>query len=38
MATVAIITGGTIANALAFSGSNFLFSTMSKKSIEKERK
>ena len=38
MATVAIIIGGAIANALAFSGSNFLFSTMSKKSIEKERK
>ena len=33
MATVAIIIGGAIANALAFSGSKFLFSTMSKKSI-----
>ena len=38
MATVAIIMGGAIANALAFSESNFLFSTMSKKSIEKEQK
>ena len=36
MATVAIVIGGAIANALAFSRSNFLFST--KKSIEKERK
>ena len=36
MATIAIITGGAIPNALAFSGSNFLFNTMSKKSIEKE--
>ena len=39
MATVAIIIGGVLAiNALAFSGSNFLFSTLSKKSIDKERK
>ena len=38
MATVAIIIGGAIANALAFSGSNFLFSGLSKKSIDKERK
>ena len=38
MATIAIIIGGALANALAFSGSNFLFSTMSKKSIEKEQK
>ena len=38
MAAVTIITGGAIANALAFSESNFLFSTMSIKSIEKERK
>ena len=37
MATVAIIIGGALANALAFSGSNFLFSTLSKKSIDKER-
>ena len=40
MATVAIIIGGTLPNALAFSGNNFLFSTLSiaKKSIDKERK
>ena len=36
MASIAIIIGGTIANALAFSGSNILFSSLSKKSIEKE--
>ena len=33
---VAIIIGGAIADALAFSGSNYMFSKMSKKSIEKE--
>ena len=37
MATIAIIIGGAIANVLAFSGSNFLLSTTSKKSIEKEK-
>ena len=36
MATIAIIIGGAITNALVFSESNFLFSTMSKKSIKKE--
>lgn len=30
--------GGALANALAFSGSSFLFSKMSKDSIDKERK
>ena len=38
MATIAIIIGGALANALAFSGSNFLFSTLSKKSIVKRTK
>ena len=38
MATIGIIMGGAIINALAFSGSNFLFSTFSKKSIDKEQK
>ena len=38
MATITFIIGGAIANALAFSGSNFLFSRLSKKLIEKERK
>ena len=37
MATIAaIIIGGAIADALAFSGSNYLFSKISKKSIVKE--
>ena len=30
--------GGALINALAFSGSNFLFSSLSKESIDKERK
>ena len=29
MATIALMVGGAITNALAFSGSNFLFSQMS---------
>ena len=36
MVTIVSIIGGAIINALAFSGSNFLFSTLSKKSIDKE--
>ena len=38
MASIGIMIGGVIINALAFSGSKFLFSSLSKKSIEKERK
>ena len=38
MATVAVIIGGAIANALAFSESNFSFSTMSKTSVEKNER
>ena len=38
MASIGFLTEGAIINALAFSGSNFLFSTLSKESIEKERK
>ena len=38
MATIASIIGGAITHALAFSGCNFLFNTLSKKSIDKERK
>ena len=38
MATIGIMIGGAIVNALAFSGSNFLFSSLSKESIDKERK
>ena len=37
-ATVAIIIRGAIANAPAFNGSNFLFSTLSKKSIDKNER
>ena len=37
-ATVAIIIRGAIADALVFSGSNYMFSTMSKESIENNRR
>ena len=33
-----MLTGGTLANALAFTGSSYLFSKLSKDSIDKERK
>ena len=36
MASIRLLTEGAIINALAFSGSNFLFSTLSKESIDKE--
>ena len=38
MASIGFLIGGTLINALAFSGSNFLFSSLSKESIDKERK
>ena len=38
MASIGFLIGGAIINALAFSGSNFLFSSLSKESINKERK
>ena len=38
MANAGFLIGGTLINALAFSGSNFLFSNISKESIDKERK
>ena len=38
MANVGFLIGGALINALAFSGSNFLFSSLSKESIDKERK
>ena len=38
MASVGFLIGGALINALAFSGSNFLFSSLSKESINKERK
>ena len=36
MASIGIMIGGAIINALVFSGSNFLFSFLSKESIKKE--
>ena len=38
MASIGFLIGGALVNALAFSGSNFLFSSLSKESMEKERK
>ena len=38
MASVAMLIGGTLANALAFTGSSYLFHRLSKDSIDKERK
>ena len=38
MASIGFLIGGTLINTLAFSGSNFLFSSLSKESIDKERK
>ena len=38
MASVGFLIGGALINALAFSGSNSLFSSLSKESIDRERK
>ena len=38
IASVAMLIRGALANALAFTGSSYLFSRLSKDSIEKERK
>ena len=38
MASIGFLIAGAVVNALAFSGSNFLFSSLSKESIDKERK
>ena len=38
MASIGFLIWGALVNAQAFSGSNFLFSNLSKESIEKERK
>ena len=38
MASVAMLIGGTLVNALAFTGSSYMFSRLSKNSIDKERK
>ena len=38
MASIGFLVGGALINALAFSGSNFLFSRLSRESIDTERK
>ena len=38
MASIGLIIGGALVNALAFTGSNYLFSNLSKESIDKEQK
>ena len=38
MASIAMMLGGAVANALAFTGSFYLFSSLSKDQIDKERK
>ena len=38
MASIAMLIGGALANALAFTGSSYLFHRLSKNSIDKERK
>ena len=38
MASIGFLIGGALINALDFSGSNFLFSGLSKESIDKEQK
>ena len=38
MASTAFLIGGALVNALAFTGNNYLFSSLSKESIDKERK
>ena len=38
MASIAMLIGGALANALAFTGSSYLFSRPSKDSIDKKRK
>ena len=38
MASVVMLIGGALANALAFTGSSYLFHRLSKDSIDKERK
>ena len=38
MASIGFLIGGALINALAFTGSNYLLSSLSKESIDKERK
>ena len=37
MASIGFLIGGALVNALAFTGSNYLFSSLSRESIDKER-
>ena len=38
MANIGFLSGGALINALAFNGSNYLHSSLSKESIDRERK
>ena len=38
MARIGFLIGGALVNALAFTGNNYLFSSLSKESIDKEQK
>ena len=38
MASIGFLTGRALVNALVFTGSNYLFSSLSKESIDKEQK
>ena len=38
MASIGFLIGGALVNALVFTGSNYLFSSLSKESIDKEQK
>ena len=38
MASIGFLIGGALVNALAFTGSNYLFSSLSKESIDKEQR
>ena len=38
MASIGFLIGGALVNALAFTGSNYLFSRLSRESIDTERK
>ena len=38
MASIGFLIGGALVNTLAFTGSNYLFNSISKESIDKERK
>ena len=38
MASIAMLLGGAVANALAFTGSNFMFSKLQKDGVDRERK